>query len=294
MTPERARAWQALGLGPIWLDRPDGAARPRSSPQGDAAGAPAGPMAAALEPAAAAGVPTDAPHAASADAYHAAAADTPAAVAAIAVGTVATTSRPVEGLPARPPDVESATWEELRGAVSQCTACGLCKTRRQTVFGVGPQQARCMIIGEAPGAEEDARGEPFVGQAGRLLDRMLAAIDLTREGDVFITNVLKCRPPENRNPAPAEVAACAGYLGRQIALVQPTILLLLGRFAIQSVLGTDASVGSLRGRVHRYRSGTLDLPVVVSYHPAYLLRNLPEKRKSWEDLLLAADTLATS
>ncbi len=183
-------------------------------------------------------------------------------------------------------------WVALQHEVSQCTACELSKSRRQTVFGVGPRTAPCMIIGEAPGAEEDARGEPFVGQAGRLLDQMLAAIGLSRERDVFICNVLKCRPPGNRNPAPAEVAACAGFLQRQIDEVRPKVLFLLGSFAVRSILVTDASVGSQRGKVHRRQFGAVELPIVVSYHPAYLLRNLPEKRKSWEDLLLLADQLA--
>ncbi len=187
--------------------------------------------------------------------------------------------------------VASADLDTLRDLVSQCTACPLATQRRQTVFGVGAAQAACMIIGEAPGAEEDERGEPFVGQAGRLLDRMLASIDLDRSADVYIANVVKCRPPGNRNPTPVEVAACAGFLARQVELVRPRVVLLLGRFAIQSMLATDASVGSLRGRVHPIRAAGREIPAVVSYHPAYLLRNLPEKRKSWDDLLLLSDLL---
>lgn len=193
-----------------------------------------------------------------------------------------------------PGDGEADAWERLQAEVRVCTACELSKSRRQTVFGVGPRTAACMIIGEAPGAEEDARGEPFVGQAGRLLDQMLAAIDLARERDVFICNVLKCRPPGNRNPTPGEVAACAGFLRRQIDAVRPRVLLLLGGFAVRSILETDASVGSQRGKVHRRRFGDREVPVIVSYHPAYLLRNLPEKRKSWEDLLLLSDQLAAT
>jgi DNA polymerase len=149
-----------------------------------------------------------------------------------------------------------------------------------------------MLVGEAPGAEEDVRGEPFVGQAGLLLDQMLASIGLSRPDDVFITNVLKCRPPGNRNPEPVEAETCSGYLHRQIELLQPDLILLLGRFAVQSVLKTDASLAGLRGRVHTYPGTQGDIPVVCTYHPAYLLRNLPEKRKSWEDLCLAMDVAA--
>jgi len=184
------------------------------------------------------------------------------------------------------------SWLRIREEVSGCRRCGLCESRRQTVFGSGSERARWMLIGEAPGAEEDARGEPFVGQAGRLLEQMLAAVGLSRADDVFITNVLKCRPPGNRNPEPLEAATCSGYLYRQIELLQPDLILLLGRFAVQSVLKTDASVGGLRRQVHTYRGTGGDIPVVCTYHPAYLLRNLPEKRKSWEDLCLAMDVAA--
>jgi DNA polymerase len=152
-----------------------------------------------------------------------------------------------------------------------------------------------MLVGEAPGAEEDARGEPFVGQAGRLLDNMLAAVGLTREGSspasVYIANVLKCRPPGNRNPAPDEVACCEPYLLRQIALVQPRLILVMGRFAAQSLLGTDASIASLRGRVHTIEVAGRRVAVVVTYHPAYLLRNLADKAKSWADLCLAREVV---
>jgi DNA polymerase len=174
-------------------------------------------------------------------------------------------------------------WDELRDSVAACTACGLCRTRTHTVFGVGAQAAAWMIVGEAPGAEEDARGEPFVGQAGRLLDNMLAAIGRSRAADVYIANVLKCRPPGNRNPEAREVAQCSPFLLRQIELVQPTLLLAMGRFAAQTLLATDASIASLRGRVHRYHG----VPCVVTYHPAYLLRNLADKAKAWEDLCFA-------
>lgn len=188
-------------------------------------------------------------------------------------------------------DAEGA-WVRLRQQVEVCTNCALATTRRQTVFGAGERTASLMIIGEAPGAEEDARGEPFVGQAGRLLDLMLAEIGLGRGADVFICNVLKCRPPGNRNPLPEEVAACAGFLERQVRLVRPRAVLLLGSFAVRSILQTEASVGSQRGRVHRRTIAGVDLPIIVSYHPAYLLRNPADKRKSWEDLLRLSAALA--
>lgn len=197
-------------------------------------------------------------------------------------------------------DPAELDWDGLEAAVAACTACSLCETRTQTVFGVGQRSAHWLFVGEAPGAEEDARGEPFVGQAGRLLDNMLAAAGLGRDRDgaegVFIANVLKCRPPGNRNPEPAEVARCAPFLERQIALLRPRIIVVMGRFAAQALLATDATIASLRGRVHELRIGAEDaalrVPVVVTYHPAYLLRNLADKAKSWDDLLLARDTYA--
>jgi DNA polymerase len=179
-------------------------------------------------------------------------------------------------------------WSELRSAVGGCTACGLHATRRNTVFGVGDEKAEWMLVGEAPGSEEDARGEPFVGQAGRLLDNMLAALDMERGRNVYIANVLKCRPPGNRNPEPGEVDQCSPHLLRQLALIRPKLILALGRFAAQALLETDASIASLRGRVHRYQG----VPVVVTYHPAYLLRNLPDKAKAWQDLCFARRMLA--
>ncbi len=187
-------------------------------------------------------------------------------------------------------------WDDLERAVAQCTACALCATRTQTVFGVGNRTAEWMLVGEAPGAEEDARGEPFVGQAGRLLDNMLAAVGLTRAGTdphaVYIANVLKCRPPGNRNPAPDEVAQCDPFLKRQIELVNPKLVLVMGRFAAQSLLGTEASIASLRGKVHHIEVAGRRVPVVVTYHPAYLLRNLADKAKSWADLCLAREVVA--
>lgn len=179
----------------------------------------------------------------------------------------------------------------LRQRVAECRDCGLCESRTRTVFGVGDPNAHWMVVGEAPGAEEDRVGEPFVGQAGRLLDAMLAAVGLGRDRGVFIANVLKCRPPGNRNPSPEEVASCAPFLRRQVELLRPRLILVVGRFAAQTLLGTDASIASLRGRVHRYRAGALDVPVVVTYHPAYLLRDRHEdKARCWQDLCLARAT----
>lgn len=189
--------------------------------------------------------------------------------------------------------VAAMDWRALRAAVAACTACALCESRRNTVFGVGHQQAHWMIVGEAPGEQEDDRGEPFVGKAGQLLDNMLAALGLSRaaEGEpaerVFIANVLKCRPPGNRNPMPDEVARCAPFLERQVALLRPRLILALGRFAVNALLASDEPIGRLRGRVHRYRG----VPVVVSYHPAYLLRNPADKARAWDDLCLARETM---
>jgi len=178
------------------------------------------------------------------------------------------------------------SWDTLADAVARCTACKLSATRTQGVLGVGDRNADWLIIGEAPGAEEDAQGEPFVGQAGKLLDAMLASIGLKRGDNVYITNVLKSRPPGNRNPEPDEIAACMPYLLAQIELIQPKLILALGRFAAQSLLDTDEAIARLRGRVHRFQG----VPLVVSYHPAYLLRNLPDKARAWEDLCLARRT----
>jgi uracil-DNA glycosylase family 4 len=207
-----------------------------------------------------------------------------------AVPEAARDAKVQEEAPAQEPPGERVSgmqWPELKAAVAQCTACGLCKSRKNTVFGVGDESADWMIVGEAPGAEEDERGEPFVGQAGRLLDNMLASIGLSRgrngQANVYIANVLKCRPPGNRNPDPAEVAKCAPYLMRQIELVQPKVILAMGRFAAQSLLDSDASISSMRGKAFR----TQGVTTVVTYHPAYLLRSLPDKAKAWEDLCFA-------
>jgi DNA polymerase len=183
-------------------------------------------------------------------------------------------------------------WGTLRDAVAACTACKLCESRRQTVFGVGNPHAHWMIIGEAPGEQEDIQGEPFVGKSGQLLDSMLRAIGLGRQAStdparqVFIANTLKCRPPGNRNPEPEELARCEPFLIRQIELVQPKIILAMGRFAVQSLLRSNEPIGKLRGRVHRYHG----VPLIVTYHPAYLLRNLEDKARAWDDLCLALET----
>lgn len=197
------------------------------------------------------------------------------------------------------PDMSGLDWPALQSEVAACKRCGLCQTRRQTVFGVGHAKAHWMVVGEAPGEQEDRQGEPFVGAAGQLLDRMLAAIDLSRDvlGDpgrrVFITNTVKCRPPQNRNPQPDELAACAPVLQRQLALVQPRLVLAMGRFAAQQLLSTEEPIGRLRGRVHQLPSAVegRPVPVVVTYHPAYLLRNPADKAKAWDDLCLALDTM---
>jgi uracil-DNA glycosylase len=179
-------------------------------------------------------------------------------------------------------------WEPLKAAVAQCTACPLHEKRTNTVFGVGDEEADWMFVGEGPGAEEDAKGEPFVGQAGRLLDNMLAAAGMKRGEDVYIANVVKCRPPGNRNPEPGEMHRCEPYLARQIMLIRPKLIIAMGRVAASHLLDTTASIASLRGRVHFYQ-GT---PLIVTYHPAYLLRNLPDKAKAWVDLCFARDTMA--
>jgi DNA polymerase len=189
--------------------------------------------------------------------------------------------------------IAALDWNALRADIAGCRACELCSERRQAVPGVGDEQADWLFIGEGPGAEEDARGEPFVGQAGRLLDAMLAAIDLRRGEDVYIANAVKCRPPGNRTPEAAEIAACGPYLQRQIALLQPKLIVLLGRAAVHAVLGSEGSLASLRGKPLACRSGERDIPVVVTYHPAYLLRNLPDKAKAWEDLCRARALMRT-
>jgi uracil-DNA glycosylase family 4 len=196
----------------------------------------------------------------------------------------------VDGDDTRHARIARIEWRDFAADVDACTACGLCRTRHKSVPGVGDPDADWLFVGEAPGAEEDARGEPFVGQAGRLLDNMLAALGMSRDRNVYIANVLKCRPPNNRAPEPGEADACRPYLERQVALLQPKLIVALGKSAASLLLGTDATIASLRGRVHEYRG----VPLIVTYHPAYLLRSLPDKAKAWEDLLLARRTVAQS
>lgn len=240
---------QAIGID-VWVPRP-------------------GTAAAALMPAAAAAPATEA-LATEAPAFAAPAPEAPVIAA------------PVGAAPAEPSPEQQ--WEPLRAEVLACTKCALHATRTQGVFGVGNRRADWLVIGEAPGAEEDRQGEPFVGRAGQLLNAMLRAIGLERES-VFIANVLKCRPPNNRDPKPDEVAACMPYLMRQIALLRPRLILAVGRIAAQNLLATDVSLARLRGQVHTF--GELNTPLIVTYHPAYLLRTPADKRKAWEDLKFA-------
>ena len=265
-----------------------------------------GAEAAALEPLEPATAPSNrvggvAARAASADPVPA-----PFPVKAVAVAPAAAPVAAVVDNP-RPAAAEATLaldWPGLRAAVASCQACGLGASRRQTVFGVGHPRAHCMVVGEAPREQEDATGEPFVGESGQLLDRMLRALGLSRApavpggtaGDaadparqVFIANTLKCRPPRNRNPTPQELSTCQPFLERQVALVQPRVILAMGRFAVQSLLGSDEPIGKLRGRLHTWRG----VPVVVTYHPAYLLRQPADKARAWDDLCLAASCLAT-
>lgn len=192
-----------------------------------------------------------------------------------------------------PADARTATiaamgWDELRQAVSECTACALCQARKQAVLGVGDQEADWLFVGEGPGAEEDERGEPFVGQAGKLLDAMLAAIDLKRGKKVYIANAVKCRPPGNRTPESGETAACWPFLARQIELIKPKLIVTLGKPAAQTLLQQEVKIAVARGVIHDF-AGT---PLIVAYHPAYLLRNLPDKARAWEDLCFMRRTMA--
>ena len=196
-------------------------------------------------------------------------------------------SSPVTDIDDRRAAIMRMEWPALKAAVAGCTACPLCEKRNKTVFGVGDENADWLFVGEGPGAEEDAQGEPFVGQAGRLLDSMLAAIRLKRGENVYIANVVKCRPPGNRNPEQGEALSCEPYLHRQIDLIKPRLIIALGKVAAANLLASDASVASMRGKVHQYRG----IPLIVTYHPAYLLRSLPEKAKAWTDLCFAVKTM---
>jgi uracil-DNA glycosylase len=208
--------------------------------------------------------------------------DAPQAAAPVKVESAPPPTRGEEISPAAVPD-----WEGLEAEIRACTRCGLCRQRQQAVPGVGDRQADWLFVGEGPGAEEDARGEPFVGQAGKLLDNMLASIGLRRGEDVYIANAVKCRPPGNRTPEPEEAAACRPYLERQIDLLRPQLIVALGRPAAQTLLQAEVKIGAARGQLHRYG----DIPVIVTYHPAYLLRNLLDKAKAWEDLCFMRRTM---
>jgi DNA polymerase len=188
---------------------------------------------------------------------------------------------------ARRAEIMRMDWAALKATVAQCVACPLHARRNKTVFGVGDEAADWLFVGEGPGADEDALGDPFVGQAGKLLDNMLAAIHLTRGENVYIANIVKCRPPGNRNPEPGEAQQCEPYLQRQIELIKPRLIVALGRVAAQNLLAKDATISSLRGRVLDYKG----IPLLVTYHPAYLLRNLTDKAKAWEDLCFAVQTM---
>jgi len=273
ITPKTLRFTQALGLGPLFVRRSvmEQQASPRS-----------------VIPAVSPPVPrpVTAPRL-----------DTATARATTVAKTRIATQPPPAAVSASANERTSAIarmdWDELQALTQACRACKLGSSRHQAVFGSGFTQARWMIVGEAPGAEEDRQGKPFVGAAGQLLDAMLHAIGLDRGANdpqraVYVANVLKCRPPGNRNPEPEEVAQCAPLLERQIALLQPSLILALGRFAAQSLLGSNAPISQLRGQVHHFA----DIPVIVSYHPAYLLRNPADKARVWRDLCFARDTVS--
>jgi uracil-DNA glycosylase len=220
-------------------------------------------------------------------------ASAPAAISSadpVPARTEAARRSPPPAAPPPPAGIATMGWDELRDVVRNCRRCPLCEQRKQAVFGVGNESAPWLFVGEGPGADEDEKGEPFVGQAGKLLDSMLAALRLARGREVYIANVVKCRPPGNRVPALEEAAACAAYLDRQIELIRPRIMVALGKTAAIRLTGNEASLASLRGTVHSYRG----IPLVITYHPAYLLRNLPDKAKAWEDLLFARRTLANA
>lgn len=263
MTSRRDAILREMGLAPLWRAR-------GADASGDAA------ITAAPEPAVVAAPPPI-------EARPAVRVATPRPAPAAAV--------PVEAPPPRRApagDIATLDWEALEARIRDCTACELCKRRKQAVPGVGDRQADWLFVGEGPGAEEDERGEPFVGQAGRLLDAMLASIGLRRGDDVFIGNAVKCRPPNNRTPEPAELAACFPYLQRQIELIRPRLIVALGRPAAQALLNQEIKIGAARGKL--FACGAT--PVIVTYHPAYLLRNLADKAKAWEDLCFARATMA--
>lgn len=269
MSLPRDEILKELGLWPHWKPRTAATAAPAAAPA-----PPAAPRAAQARAAATGGVPTIAASAGG---------SAPRAVP----GRASAPAAPQLALDARAAQIGGMDWPQLKHCVADCTACKLAATRHKTVFGVGDERAEWLFVGEGPGADEDLKGEPFVGQAGKLLDNMLAAVRLKRGENVYIANVVKCRPPDNRNPEAEEVARCETFLQRQIALIRPKLIVALGKVAAVNLLKREASVASLRGKVHDY-GGT---PMIVTYHPAYLLRTLHDKALAWEDLCFAAETM---
>lgn len=261
--------FREMGLGPIWHLRSNDAAAEPSEEAADPAWSADDGASAAPQTDAAAALATPAP--------------TASPLAAASAATPPANEREAA--------IARMDWDELEASIAACRACVLCQKRQKVVPGVGDRHPDWLFVGEGPGAEEDMRGEPFVGQAGKLLDNMLAAIDLKRGDKVYIANAVKCRPPGNRTPQADEIAACWPYLKRQIELAQPKLMVLMGRPAVAAVLGGDKSIASLRGQRHRYGE---QLPTVVTYHPAYLLRNLPDKAKAWEDLCFARQLLTAA
>jgi DNA polymerase len=211
-----------------------------------------------------------------------------AAIARVAAAQAQPAHASAVPVPVAASALDQLGWEELRVAARDCRACELCAARKQAVFGVGNEHAPWLFVGEGPGADEDEKGEPFVGQAGKLLDAMLAATGLQRGREVYIANVVKCRPPGNRVPKPEEAAACAPFLDRQVALIKPKLIVALGKTAAVRLTGNEGALGAMRGRLHDYRG----IPLVINYHPAYLIRNPPDKTKAWDDLLFAKRTMA--
>lgn len=268
MTRRRDAILREMGLAPLWRLR-------GAEPVEDAQPEPPAPV---PEPVVAAPVSAPAP------------ASRPVPLARFVPPVAAPAEAPIEA-PARRPapagDIAGLGWDDLEARIRECDACALCKRRKQAVPGVGDRQADWLFVGEGPGAEEDERGEPFVGQAGRLLDNMLASIGLARGNDVYIGNAVKCRPPNNRTPETDELAACFPYLERQIALIKPRLIVALGRPAAQALLNQEVRIAAARGKLFEFGG----IPVVVTYHPAYLLRNLPDKAKAWEDLCFARTTM---
>lgn len=293
------RNWlRELGVERLWLSAPPASSREAAASQGQAEAAARAADVSAARAAAGIAAATTPVAAAVTSPGQTPSAPMPSAARPEPVQRVATPARPpaprspASREAAEPAPVQVVTaealalldFDALQAQVTDCKACGLCTGRHHAVVGMGARPARWMVVGEAPGEQEDRQGLPFVGRSGQLLDAMLEAVGMSRERDVYIANVIKCRPPGNRNPKPEEIAACSPYLMRQIELLQPECLLVLGRFAAQTLLNTDASIANLRGRVHHVEVAGRSIPLVVSYHPAYLLRSPTEKARAWQDL----------